>query len=385
MSKEKQTPFDSTQSVEQVVDECFVEKPPPADKLDEVQNELRDGLLHVVRTTLLGVAGSLTAQNAARGLQLVEQVCTCERDMLAYLSGGVITRSANPKHVQYLEGIGAALGVSEPDGETFGAQSIKAIIDTVTQALGVMNSGPKPSRDQARRKEIEVAEAGLRAAKLLGDSDLVASRSSVLRKLLKDEDFVDGAGEFEPASKAGWVDTPDELRHVTEDAWYKQQAKEHAHEEDQHPCDNWQAEKCMCDGACSCHWVQPELPGGLKPPHIEIDVGTRVIITGTRLVVDGTPVYEKIDPVGYMGYVAPKYGVNFSVGLTPASDDPRWLEGTIVRLHHPCKPSIDRLSTLDAGIHGITGFGIIEDEPQEPRERDHRRRAARTTGKGSEK
>jgi hypothetical protein len=338
---------------------------PPADKLDEVQNELRDGLLHVVRTALLGVAGSLTAQNAARGLQLVEQVCERERGMLAYLSGGVITKKAERVLGQYLggEGIGAALGASELDGETFGAQSIKAIIDTVSQALGVLNGGPKPDRDQARRREIEVAEAGLRAAKLLGDDDLIASRSAVLRELLKDEDFVDGAGEFEPTPKAAPTHLPSGLRHVTEDAWYKQQTKEHAREEDQHPCDNWQAEKCMCDGSCTCHWVQPELPDGLKPLPVEVDVGTRVIVTDVRLGPDGTLVYEKLAPVGYVGHVASRhYG---HMGLRPDPDDPRWLEGTIERLHHPCKPPLDLLSTSDARIHGITGFAvkIIEDEP----------------------
>lgn len=280
-----------------------------AGKDDEVQNELRDGLLHVVRTALLGVAGNLTAQNAARSLQLVERVCECERGMLAYLSGGVITkeRGLGQYTSSYSEGIGAALGASEPDGETFGAQAIKSIIDTVTQALGALNGGLKPGGDQTRRREIEVAEAGLRAAKLLGDDDLIKSRRDVLRELLKSEDRVDGAGEFEPV-----------------------------------------------------------LPGGLKPLPVEVDVGTRVLIMSVRRAENYN--YAEIDPVGYVGRVTSRYGL----GLRPARDDPRWLEGTIERLHHPCKPTIDRLSTLNASNHGIIGFAveILEDELQEPQEKE---------------
>jgi hypothetical protein len=46
------------------------------------------------------------------------------------------------------------------------------------------------------------------------------------------------------------IDEP--LRHVTEEAWNL--SKERERETDTHPCDHWHAPKCMCKGACSCHW-----------------------------------------------------------------------------------------------------------------------------------
>jgi hypothetical protein len=44
------------------------------------------------------------------------------------------------------------------------------------------------------------------------------------------------------------------LKQIREEIWTKNKARER--ETDTHPCDNWKAEKCMCKGSCTCHWVE---------------------------------------------------------------------------------------------------------------------------------
>jgi len=47
-------------------------------------------------------------------------------------------------------------------------------------------------------------------------------------------------------------------RIATELAWQARRDREH--ETDTHPCDHWDADTCMCKGACSCHWVEDSDP-----------------------------------------------------------------------------------------------------------------------------
>jgi len=238
-----------------------------SDPLDDIEAYNRGVVLGLVKRFLHDMSAGMDEKNAARGLKLVEQVCENQRNLLTILGGaapmGKKRRSLlmpNPM-AEYSDDIASALGASEPDGETFGAQAIKSIMDTITSALGTINKpSAGPGRDRQKKDEIALAEAGLRAANLLGDNDLIASRRAVLRELLKSEDYVDGAGAFETEAKARHeplVMPPPQPtgEHVRKEDWH------HAHDvesdESIHPCDNWWWQDCMCEGACSCHWVQP--------------------------------------------------------------------------------------------------------------------------------
>jgi hypothetical protein len=42
--------------------------------------------------------------------------------------------------------------------------------------------------------------------------------------------------------------------HVGKAAWEKARVAEP--EGENHPCDHWNANRCMCKGSCSCHWEE---------------------------------------------------------------------------------------------------------------------------------
>lgn len=44
------------------------------------------------------------------------------------------------------------------------------------------------------------------------------------------------------------------IEHVTEEEWNIARDQEDVYAI--HPCDHWLADKCMCKGACSCHWKE---------------------------------------------------------------------------------------------------------------------------------
>ena len=43
-----------------------------------------------------------------------------------------------------------------------------------------------------------------------------------------------------------------EIIHVTQKSW--ELVREREREDDIHSCTHWNADECMCKGACSCHW-----------------------------------------------------------------------------------------------------------------------------------
>jgi len=42
------------------------------------------------------------------------------------------------------------------------------------------------------------------------------------------------------------------LVHVSRKSW--RAARDREREDDIHPCGNYRAKRCMCKGACGCHW-----------------------------------------------------------------------------------------------------------------------------------
>ena len=49
------------------------------------------------------------------------------------------------------------------------------------------------------------------------------------------------------------------LVHITEPLWREKSDREK--DDENHPCDYWWGRLCMCDGACSCHWVDDAIKG----------------------------------------------------------------------------------------------------------------------------
>ena len=70
-----------------------------------------------------------------------------------------------------------------------------------------------------------------------------------------------------------------DLIHVGQSFWTA--SKEAEPETATHPCDDWFYEKCMCKGACSCHWEQPKETVN-HPAHYGGDVPYEPI----KLIVD---------------------------------------------------------------------------------------------------
>jgi hypothetical protein len=213
--------------------------------LDEVERHLRDNLMFALRTFFFEVAGALDAQNIARALHLVERMCALQRNLLAHLAGavpvglapkgsGMLMLSngeqvpagsvageegidgmplsddpdvdvagqsivlppsgsgfvpAQPNAIQGLLGslgINGSMQVSEPDGETFGAQALQSIVSAFTRTSRAI----EPSADKLRKSQVDLAEALLRAARTLNDPELIEQQETRLHDLLAN----DGAG-----------------------------------------------------------------------------------------------------------------------------------------------------------------------------------------------